>query len=358
MVDNILSEPQRETSGASTFGKYEFQFHWALCKIIEKHKKSEDYALLIEYHEDVVIADSLDVTQSNFDFYQVKNKTGARYTVESLTKREAAKQGAKSSVLGKLLSSCIDTSYSDRISEIGLVASNGFNLDQQKNGLKLDIITSGHLSDDCCEILTSKIEAELGVDKLPENLKFIIPKIKLENQREYVIAEFADLVNTLFPNGLCNAVSIYRAIIDDIHRKGSITNDFTDWERLIDEKSLTSYKVQEVLALNTKHSSTEQIISDLNSIREEMGWSFTTFKKYRKNIERLVLERTGMLTALSLNRMKGIERAISEIDVESFDTLANGFNVQVSKIKLDFPIGSFNDDTEILSEALYHYLKD
>ena len=53
MVDNPLSEAQRESAGASTFGKYNFQFHWALCEIIAKRKKQKEYALLIEHHEDV-----------------------------------------------------------------------------------------------------------------------------------------------------------------------------------------------------------------------------------------------------------------------------------------------------------------
>lgn len=358
MVNNILSEPQRETAGASTFGKYEFQFHWALCKIIKKHKKSEDYALLIEYHEDVVIANSLDGNQAKFDFYQVKNKSGSHYTVASLTKREKAKDGLKNSVLGKLLSSCVNTSYSDRISEIGLVASNGFSLDQKDNDLKLEVITTGNLSKNCSDTLTEKIKSELNEKQLPENLKFIIPRIQLNNQREFVIAEFADLVDTLFPDGLCNAVSIYRAIIDEVHRKGSITYDFTDWERLVDEKSLTSYKVQEVIAVNTKHPSTEQMISDLRSIKSELDWSFSTFKKYRQKLERLMLQRTGMLTALGLNRMKNIDASISGIDAENFESLGEGFNAQVLKIKADFPTGSFSDDDEILSEVLYRYLKD
>ena len=60
MAENPLAEAQRESAGASTFGKYNYQFHWALCEIIEKHKNKKEYALLIEYHEDVVIADSLD----------------------------------------------------------------------------------------------------------------------------------------------------------------------------------------------------------------------------------------------------------------------------------------------------------
>ncbi|CAM4444870.1 DUF4297 domain-containing protein [Vibrio agarivorans] len=358
MVDNILNEPQRETSGAETFAKYEFQFHWALCKIIQKHQKQEDYALLIEYHEDVVIADSLDGRRANFDFYQVKNKTGAQYTLNSLTKQESGKSSKKNSVLGKLLSSCVGTQYESRITEIGLVASNGFNLDQENNELKLDIISVGDLSETCTRELADKLDLELGSSQIPSNLKFIIPTIQIANQREYVITKFADLVDSLFPNGFCNAVSIYRAIIDEIHRKGIVKYDFPDWERLVDEKSLTSYTVKDVIAVNTKHSSTDRMIDDLSSLRDELCWSFSTFKGYRRRIEKLLIQRTGMLSAFELNRMKMIEDCIDSIDPEKHSTLKDGFEKQISKLKSDLPAETFNDDTEIMTEVLYLYLKD
>lgn len=230
MESNILGHAQRETSGATTFGKYDFQYHWALCRIIEKHKENSDYALLIEYHEDVVIADSLYGSSANFEFFQVKN-TGNPFTSDALTKREKGAKGPKNSILGKLLSSCIGTDYEDRITEIGLVSSSGFSFDQKDNRLKLDIITSGDLSVECLSGLTEKLKAELGIVIFPENLKFIVPKIKLENQEEFVIARFAELVNDIFPNSHCNAVNIYRAVIDEIHRKGRNTYDFTVWEK-------------------------------------------------------------------------------------------------------------------------------
>lgn len=358
MVDNILNEPQRETSGAETFAKYEFQFHWALCKVLQKHQKQEEYALLIEYHEDVVIADSMDSQEAKFGFYQVKNKTGSKYNVNSLTKRSPAKEGEKNSVLGKLLSSCVGNQYTDRIAEIGLVASNGFKLDQKNNQYNFDVISVGDLSEACITELTNKIESELGESSIPNNLKFILPQIQVENQREYVITQFADLVESLFPNGMCKPVSIYRAIIDEIHRKGCVKYDFADWERLINEKSLTSYKVKEVIAVNTKHSSVERMISDLSCLKDELGWTFTTFRNYRRKIEKLLLQRTGMLTAFEINRMQLIERCLESIDPEQYSSLKDGLNAQVSKLKADLPVDTFNDDDEIVVEVIYLYLKD
>ncbi len=156
MANNPLAEVQRESAGASTFGKYNFQFHWALCEIIEKHKKNQEYALLIEYQEyallieyqeDVVIANSLDPNNAQFEFYQVKNQI-AKYTSASLTKRDKGKNNKlKNSVLGKLLSSCVNTSYENRVVKIGLVSSSGFSLNIDKD-LKLDVIKIGDLAKD------------------------------------------------------------------------------------------------------------------------------------------------------------------------------------------------------------------
>ncbi|MBE3875452.1 DUF4297 domain-containing protein [Vibrio parahaemolyticus] len=257
-----------------------------------------------------------------------------------------------------MLSSCVGHQYTDRIAEIGLVASNGFKLDQKNNQYNFDVISVGDLSEACITELTNKIESELGESNIPNNLKFILPQIQVENQREYVITQFADLVESLFPNGMCKPVSIYRAIIDEIHRKGCVKYDFADWERLINEKSLTSYKVKEVIAVNTRHSSTERMISDLSCLKDELGWSFTTFKNYRRKIEKLLLQRTGMLTAFEINRMQLIERCLEPIDPEQYSSLKDGLNAQVSKLRADLPEDTFNDDDEIMVEVIYLYLKD
>ena len=66
MNENPLAVPQREISGAQTFEKYEYQYHWALCRVIDEHSKLSEYALFMEYHEDVVLSDSLNCKKANF----------------------------------------------------------------------------------------------------------------------------------------------------------------------------------------------------------------------------------------------------------------------------------------------------
>lgn len=357
MESNILGHAQRETSGATTFGKYNFQYHWALCRIIEKHKSNADYALLIEYHEDVVIADSLFGSSAKFEFFQVKN-TGNSFTVDSLTKRVKGAEGLKNSILGKLLSSCIGTEYETRITEIGLVSSSGFSFDQKDNKLKLDIITSGDLSVDCLSGLTGKLKSELGIDIFPENLKFIIPKIKLENQEEFVIARFAELVNEIFPNSHCNAVNIYRAIIDEIHRKGQNTYDFTMWEKMVEDKSLTSHTVKDVIAVNTTSPKFEDFEKDFEYLaKSDMKWNTLTYRKMVRKIKQIYLRRVGFASAFDMNIMRIAQQALSNVPEEDYTETSDYIKAVVMKAKELNIESQIPEDDDILCEIIYCFLK-
>ncbi|MGK4425382.1 DUF4297 domain-containing protein [Yersinia enterocolitica] len=357
MESNILGHAQRETSGANTFGKYNFQYHWALCRIIEKHKSNADYALLIEYHEDVVIADSLFGSSAKFEFFQVKN-TGGSFTADSLTKREKGAKGLKNSILGKLLSSCIGTEYETRITEIGLVSSSGFSFDQKNNKLKLDIITSGDLSVECLSGLTGKLNSELGIDIFPENLKFIVPKIKLENQEEFVIARFAELVNEIFPNSHCNAVNIYRAIIDEIHRKGQNSYDFTVWEKMVEDKSLTSHTVKDVIAVNTTSPKFEDFEKDFEYLaKSDMKWNTLIYRKINKKIKQLYLRRVGHASAFDMNIMRIAQQALSNVPEEDYAETSDYIKAVIMKAKALNIESQIPEDDDILCEIIYCFLK-
>ncbi len=74
--ENPLALKQREKKGAETFAKYDYQYHWALCRLLDQHQNKSEYAIFVEYHEDVVLADSLDIAKAKFEFNQIKCKSG------------------------------------------------------------------------------------------------------------------------------------------------------------------------------------------------------------------------------------------------------------------------------------------
>lgn len=78
--NNPLATAQRERAGAQTFEKYEYQYHWALCRIIGAHENMDDYVVYIELHEDVVLATSTQESIARFEFNQIKNVSGTPWS--------------------------------------------------------------------------------------------------------------------------------------------------------------------------------------------------------------------------------------------------------------------------------------
>ncbi|MGR5330829.1 DUF4297 domain-containing protein [Photobacterium damselae] len=356
MVDNPLAEAQRESAGASTFGKYNFQFHWALCEIIKKHRDKKEYALLIEHHEDVVIADSLDADKAQFEFYQVKNQI-VKYTPTSLTSRKkGANNTFKNSVLGKLLSSCINTNYEDRITTIGLVSSSGFNLNLDK-GLKLDVIKVGDIAESDLASLTQHIDNELGIKVLPEHLQFIVPDIQLKNQEDYVLSHFARLVNVLFPGAFCNPVNIYRSVVDEMGRIGRVEYDYKDWARLIEKKSLTSSEVHNVLTQHTTHPCVDDLKSAFDDLARDLGWKAKQKRTFKSKLALLALRRAGFMSALDIEITHMFKQSHIKVDENNYDDDITYLEALRKQAIEDGLLVKANDQDELLLEVIYCLLK-
>lgn len=51
-LNPLAAEPKREKAGSDTYRKYNYQYHWAFCRLLEAHGDGQDYALFMEEHED------------------------------------------------------------------------------------------------------------------------------------------------------------------------------------------------------------------------------------------------------------------------------------------------------------------
>lgn len=99
----LVQEP-REKSGSRSANRFSFQHSWALCHLLVLHAKPEDYVLLLDHHEDVVVLDSA-IDPTRVRAFQVKTKDKGNWTIGALLKRKTSKKKASiglPSILGKL----------------------------------------------------------------------------------------------------------------------------------------------------------------------------------------------------------------------------------------------------------------
>lgn len=335
MNNSPLGIAQREKSGSITFGKYEYQYHWALCRIIDEQRKGNEYALFVELHEDVVIANSLNCESASFEFNQVKNTSSQRYNINKLTFRK----NGENSILGKLISSATNKPFSKKISAINLVASCGFKMEQLDNNLNFDVITIGDLNEFSIAEIKAALKQELDIDELPVNLRFIVPKLSVIDQQDSVIGKISKLISDTFPNCHCNAENIYRILIDDIHRKGCIYYDFNIWEDVINKKALTSEQVKQVINAHISLQDIQTILSEADQIANELDLSYLERKRLKRSIERIHIRMIWFPTSLNLKIRKAIDNvlsiAVANPEQKISEVVANAVHLLPDEVKKD-----------------------
>jgi hypothetical protein len=286
VTTNPLGVPQRETAGPRTFEKYEYQYHWALCRVLSAHEAWPEYVAFVELHEDVVISTSTSEANCRFEFNQVKNVSAKQWKAKSLIARPKKAGNEKNSILGKLVLGVHGKPFIDRLDAINLVATCGFNLPLKQEGLSLEVISYGDLHEDCVDELQAAIKKELGEVEVPTILNFVRPDLPASGFQDVAIGRIARLIERLFPGSNHNPTNIYRLLIDDLHRKGAVAFDFTNWSELVRRKGLSREDVDLAIRSYSDRNSIANYLRDFESITTELGYRFHESVKLRRAFER------------------------------------------------------------------------
>lgn len=306
---NPLFEPQREKAGAQTYDKYRYQYHWALYRVLMDHDISREYAVFVEFHEDVVICDSLDAKDASFEFNQVKT-TSKNFTTNELTKLKKSVKGT--SVLSKLINGALGKSYASKLTNLNLVSVYPFKFDFKVDGISLEKITLEDLSTSQIEKLENAIKDELGEDVgLPKNLQFVVSNLSEKNYQNDVIASITNLIEKLYPESYCKPNDIYRLLIDEINKKGIITHDYTKWDDLLDKKALTSRTVSRVISQFTNIKNEAQFQLQFDSIASELGLTVIPKRNLKKEFDKYRLTRLSNRSVLQLEITASIVKLIN-----------------------------------------------
>jgi hypothetical protein len=106
LANLLITTPLRETAGSIAQQRFNYQAQWALTLIFDRHAAMQDYAIVLEFHDDVVLLDS-PTSPSAVSFFQVKTKKNGQWTLAQLFRRSPSKSGSTEplpSTVGKLVS--------------------------------------------------------------------------------------------------------------------------------------------------------------------------------------------------------------------------------------------------------------
>lgn len=346
---NPLFSVQREISGAVTFEKYAYQYHWALSRIIQEHNQEKEYAVFVELHEDVVFSNSLDANKAKFEFSQVKTLD----KVLDSKKLTALKNGK--SILGKLITSIKDKGISDNISELNLVSVKGFNLPLKTEGLTLKKICLNDIKLEIVREITKAITNETKETALPTSLNFIVPDLPGKRFQDVIIAEIAQLINLLFPIAHCNAVEVYRALYDELTRKGMIAYDIKQWDELLRKKALTSTTVSKVINQFTQIKDVAFLHEQFNLIAGELGLNTLKSRALHNDFNRYRQQKIGNRSTIQIDITKSITAIIQIQLIEGITEISE----MINRVILDLPDklkNTFKSESELKAAIICEYI--
>jgi hypothetical protein len=346
---NPLFSPQREKSGPTTYSKYQYQYNWGLSKVLSEHESRNEYAVFVELHEDVVTVDSFDSTKAKFEFNQVKTDA-ANFTITKLTK---LKNG--SSVLGKLLDSCLNKSYSAQISCINLIAVNGFGITPKDTSIQKEKLCITEIEQTEYEKIENKIKSELGITGIPDNLYFVIPVLPDKGFEESVIGQVSVLVNSLFPSSQTNSIDIYRTLIDEMNRKGTNTFDYEDWEDALNKKALTSVTISRVINTFTNPKNESNILIEFESVCSELNIPSLVKRVVKKGFNRYRSNRIGNKDSNTIKVAKEFQSLIDINLLKAGDDLGLLIQSVIDDLSSETK-STFKSNNDLKGALIYEYI--
>lgn len=332
----IVRKKPREKAGAHTGSMYTFQKHWGMCKLLELHRIGKDYAVVFEYHDDILVFDS-STKPKYVSFFQVKGKTtNGNWTLGKLLER---KPPTANSILGKMYINRVN--FSDSVESINFVSNAPYSFHLVSEGKATSCPSTGcsKLHSSVIKKIFETLKEEHGIDSddgFVNQTFFLSADIDIRNQEDSPKARLIEALEEGFPGIPYNIPPIYRMVLDEIKRRSDNTEDFTDFDSLLKKKAITKIEFNEMLKTMVSQTSNEQkkceeIIGRLNGTEAA---PMDVVDMFSRHYRRVLIERKNGDSAF-LELQKDIQQIINVMP--ELPTLLGRMSHVYAKLEVVYP---------------------
>ena len=228
----------RENSGSTTASRYDYQNHWALCKLLNLHSQSSNYLLVLEYHDDLVVFDD-EEQPTKADFFQIKTRKSGAWSVSKLLER---KDQQSLSMIGKLYDHKIK--FEEEVSSLNLVSNARFKLflkKAERSSENQDQICMLELSDEIIKKFKEAVQQEhhLKVEPVFEDMTFFVfSDLSLNDFEAHTKGKLLEFLEKMLPGKKVSGVEVYKSLIAEINRKTNVSAKLNNLEEARKLKSI------------------------------------------------------------------------------------------------------------------------
>lgn len=294
LAADLISKPLREKS--ATGGRYEYQTMWGLALLFEQHGTRDDYAIVFEFHDDVVLLNSA-TEPTTASFYQVKSKApNGGWTLTKLLQREKVKTEAgikgKPSHIDKMFDNV--AKFPDAILSADFISNQlcGFNANTTFRLKECEPADFEKVVKSVREAYPLATKAQIGL------LGFQHTNLSLGDVVSHTKGKLQTFITENLGEVWFSPEAVYRAIAEECRRKANFQGDIVSLQQAIKDKGLTKVNVQEwldAIASNSRSPEWSQIAPNLT---------------YAFSEQRLISLEYGVYRAVALN---SADRAVHRV---------------------------------------------
>jgi hypothetical protein len=271
LKDLLCDQKPRDTSGALSSDRFEYQRNWALCRLLLLHQQGGDYVMTFDHHEDVTILDSEEEPQY-IQGFQIKTKSSGNWTIAALAKRHTGKDGMLPSILAKLCDLC--DKFPGHVKLLQVVSNAPLNaklapdakVDLEKRNIKFIELTENEQTK-ILESLRAEYDPAIPPD-IKETFEFQISELSLADHSTHTKGKLVEALYALFPNQSFPISAVYRALLGEITSRNNNREAVPTFEDFLTKKSISRSRFTSILTtcgVKTQEPSWQSAESQLNA---------------------------------------------------------------------------------------------
>jgi Cap4 dsDNA endonuclease len=316
----LVSRP-REESGSVSGNRFDFQRDWALCRLFELHESGEDYVLVMEHHDDVIVLDSCE-DPTAVDCYQVKT-SDSYWSVKDLLRQKTLKNAKANSIVGKMYANCLI--FDAATQSVNFVSNYAYRV-ALKCGSKSDrkeSITLNELEPNVAKQVVDQITAEHGVSDPSGFLNLatlIVTNLSLEDHANHAKGKLVAFLDRERPGASLPVGSIYKTLYEELRRRSNYEKQGLDFETILKNKAISRDDFTRYIAGAREVRKIEDDWPTINAQLAAEGLGFVELIQIRQGCREYEMGRMNRRNAVLLSLRDAMRKTVERIRQEGSPT--------------------------------------
>lgn len=263
-VDKLARTKPKENAGSRSSNRFEYQINWGLNLLLKMEEANEDYIMILDYHDDIVVCNS-DSDSEYIDFYQIKTNISNMWTLGGLVGDNKKKTESSSnpdfglSIIAKLISHVRQFEDSRKLYFV-----TNSRLAKSIYGASDEEISFDQLKQDAQNSIKEKVKKELDdIDDCAfERLVFIQNQMNVNEYEQTMLGKLAQFLKRKF-NIVTDVDVVYQNLIGQLRNKNNSENVVADKKTLLKNKAITHSEFKDYLTKLTLLKGFEKIRSEI-----------------------------------------------------------------------------------------------